>query len=338
MDVLTDKKLANYVTMRLGGPAEMVVAVHSEQDVAEAANYAKIQNWPLITLGIGSNIIFRDDGFKGLVIINRVPGFSLDRNNGWLLAGGGMDWDYVVAQSVEASLCGIESLSLIPGTAGAAPVNDIGAYGQEIKNSLISLRAYDVLDSRFVELANSDCDFRYRHSRFKDKEHGRFIICQIKLQLQEGAVGYRPPDYPALKDELQLQNIAQPTVGDVRKAVIQLRQAKLPDPAKIANSGSFFKNPLVSVATVRRLLADYPKMPYFPQTDGSHKLAAGWLIDQAGLKNFRENGMWVYDKQALVLVNESATKFNDLWLMTEHIIKTVNDKFGIMLETEPEII
>jgi UDP-N-acetylmuramate dehydrogenase len=338
MDILTDKKLANYVTMRLGGPAAVIVAVKSEQDIAKAVSFAKSQHLPIITLGSGSNIIFRDSGFHGLVIINKIPGLSLDQTSGLMQIGSGVIWNDVVQQAVSANLSGVEALALIPGTVGAAPVNNIGAYGQEIKDSLISLKAFDAESDQFVEITNTECDFSYRHSRFKNQEHGRFVICQINLQLCPTQAEYQPPNYPSLLSELKRQNIIHPTVCDVQQVVANIRRNRLPDPDRLASTGSFFKNPIANTATVSRLLKDYPAMPYFPLPDGIAKLAAGWLIEAAGLKNYRQSGIWVYDKQALVLINESARSFNDLWLMAEHIIKTVNEKFGVILETEPEII
>jgi UDP-N-acetylmuramate dehydrogenase len=192
--------------------------------------------------------------------------------------------------------------------------------------------------SKCVEIPNDQCGFSYRDSRFKTKEHGRFIISQITLQLQPTSVNYQAPNYPSLIKELSNRGVNTPQPKYVRQTVMAIRQEKLPDPARLANTGSFFKNPIVLPDMANKLLRAYPEMPHYPQTDGTEKLAGGWLIEQAGLKNYQQNGMWIYDKQALVLINESAKSFTDLWLMVEHIISTVNRKFGIILEPEPEII
>jgi UDP-N-acetylmuramate dehydrogenase len=323
--------------MKIGGPARYIIEICSEQDITDAVGFAEEKELPIITIGAGSNIIFKDDGFSGVVLLNKIPGLSIDAS-GIVKTGAGVNWTEVVSKAVQADLSGIEAMALIPGTAGASPVNNIGAYGQEIKDSLESLVAFDTLAKQFVELSNSDCDFSYRDSRFKTKEHGRFIISQITLKLNTDANNYQPPEYPALKLELERQNITKPTPKDVEKVVTAMRQAKLPNPAWLANTGSFFKNPTVSNETADELVKSYPDIPSYPQPDGTKKLAAAWLIDKAGLKNYRQNGIWVYDRQALVLVNESANSFNDLQKMQDLITNKVKEKFGVFLEVEPEII
>jgi len=324
--------------MKLGGPASYLAEVHSEQEVEETAKFAKDHNLPVITLGTGSNILFKDTGFSGLIIINKIPGLFIDRPSGIVQAGGGVNWNEVVSKSVDAGLYGIEALALIPGTAGATPVNNVGAYGQEIKDTLASLRAYDTSTNQFIELNNRDCDFSYRDSRFKTKEHGRFIICQITFTLKNNLAAYQPPDYPSLKIELNKLKINKPTPKDVETVISNMRRSKLPNPAWLANAGSFFKNPQVTQEVAKNLIETYPGLPAFDQPDGTKKLSAAWLIDKAGLKNHHQNGIWVYDQQALVLVNESATSFKDLQVMQDLIINTIKSKFGVILEPEPEII
>lgn len=338
MKFLTDKNLAHYATMSLGGPAKAIVEVNSEQDVVKAVEYAKSNHLKLITIGKGANIVFKDSEFDGLVILNRIPGIKLDSSKNTIHAGGGARWDDIVKTAIEANLCGIESLSAIPGTAGAAPVNNIGAYGQEISDTLESVQVYDVKYNEFVDISNKDCGFGYRSSCFKNKEHSRYIICSITLKLKPASNNYQVPDYPKLKDELAHQNTANSTPQDVRNVIIKFRYDRLPNPAKLPNTGSFFKNPIVSAGRLEELRKTYPNIPHYVQKNGQEKLAAGWLIEKVGLKGWRQNGMWVYEKQALVLVNESAKSFSDLWAMVEHITKTVNDKFGIQLKVEPEII
>lgn len=338
MDILPNKQLARYVTMRIGGPANTIIAIYSEQDIIKAVEYTKNKNMPLITIGAGSNIIFKDNGFDGIVLVNKIFGLEVDDSSSLVQAGSGVRLDEVVQKAVDANLCGIESLSGIPGTIGAAPVNNIGAFGQEIKNTLESVRAFDTTSNQFVEIPNDQCSFSYRDSRFKTKGHRRFIISQVTLKLKPAAADYQAPNYPSLLTEITKQGITNPTPRDIRRIVIAIRQEKLPDPVRLANSGSFFKNPVVQPDMVNKLLQTYPDMPHYPQTDGTEKLAAGWLIEQAGLKNYQQNGIWVYDKQTLVLINESARNFTDLWLMVEHVVNTVNQKFDIILEPEPEII
>ncbi len=336
MEVLENRQLKDYSSMRIGGPAKYVIQVNTEDEITEAVEFAHKNNLPIITLGDGTNVVFSDEGFSGVIIVNRLKGFTIEEN-GLVEIAGGENWDDLVEKTVTKDLIGVESLSLIPGTAGAAPVNNIGAYGQEIAETLVSVRAYDTQQNKFVEISNADCGFKYRVSRFKEEDHGRFVITKITLQLEKFTKNYKTPHYPALINELVSKNIANPTHKDVRKAVIAVRSAKLPDPKRIANCGSFFKNPLVSKETAGKLLAKYPDMPQYT-SDNSVKIAAGWLVENARLKNYRQNGIWVYDKQALVLVNESAENFADLKAMVNFIKQTVFEKYGIELQPEPELL
>lgn len=338
MKFLDDTQLAHYDTMRIGGPAAYIAVAETEQDILEAYNFTKAKNIKLQVIGAGSNIIFTDAGFDGLVLINKIPGLLIDQQTNQVRIGAGTLWHDAVVKTVESGLCGIEAMALIPGTCGGAPVNNIGAYGQELKDVLVNLTAFDTASGNFIVLDNSACHFSYRNSLFKSESYGRYIISSLTLQLKSITDAYMPPQYPSLQAELDKNNIIYPTPDQVMQAVINIRSAKLPDPALLANTGSFFKNPFDVSEHVTALLATYPDMPHYPQADGKEKLSAGWLIEQAGLKNHRQNGMWIYDKQALVLVNEQATSYADLEAMQATIIKAVYDKFGIALEPEPEIL
>ncbi len=337
LEFLPDTTLSHYDTMRIGGPAKAVAVIQTEQDIVEAVQFAKENNHKILVIGQGSNIIFGDAGFDGLVLINKIPGLLIDNQSGIVRAGAGTVWHDVVVQTVEAGLIGLEAMALIPGTTGATPINNVGAYGQEVKDTLVTVRAFDLQTETFVELANADCGFAYRTSRFKTTDYGRFIILSVTFQLNQKQDTYQAPNYPALQAKLAESDIYYPTPEDVMRNVILIRTAKLPDPAKLANTGSFFKNPFVSAELASKLLTNFPTMPNYPQPDGSYKLAAGWLIEQAGLKDMRLHGVWVYDKQALVLVNENARSFSDLWAMVTHIQQTVMQIYGVQLEPEPEI-
>ncbi len=327
-------QLSQFTTMRIGGPAKYLCTIKSEADLIEAIDFSKLNNLEILVIGKGSNIVFKDSGFDGLVIVNEIGGIEIDTANSTILAGSGEVWDVVVEKSVEKNLIGIESLSLIPGTTGGAPVNNIGAYGQEIKDTILSVRAYDLQQNEFVDLNNSDCEFRYRDSIFKSSQFGRYIIISVKLQLKPYEKDtYIAPTYQSLTDNLP----PNPTPKIVRETVIKVRTQKLPDPNLIANTGSFFKIPIVSNEVASKLLLKYPDMPVYDYKNDK-KISAGWLIENCGLKDFRQNGIWVYNKQALVLVNESSNSFKDLDLMIQKIQSAVNDKFGLMLEIEPEII
>lgn len=336
MEVLENQPLSKYVSMRLGGPARFVVHASTEQELTEAASFAKEHTLPLLALGDGTNVIFNDEGYDGVVVINGFKGISISET-GLVTAGSGENWDDLVERTVEAGLAGIEALSLVPGTVGGAPVNNIGAYGQEIRDTLVSVRAFDTQTNEFVTIPNNECAFEYRTSRFKAADHGRFIITEVTLQLHKTGDDYTAPGYQALLARLEKEQITHPTLQNVRNAIIAIRNQKLPDPKIIANSGSFFKNAIVDAETVEKIKAQYPDVPVYPY-EHKFKIPAGWLIETAGLKNSREHGIWVYDKQALVLVNETATSFTDLQAMADHITKTVYEKFGIELITEPELL
>lgn len=259
-------------------------------------------------------------------------------DSGKITVGAGENWDEIVEKTVSAGFIGIEAMSLIPGTVGATPVNNVGAYGQEIADTLVSVRAYDTAEDSFVDISNLDCHFAYRTSRFKADDYGRFIICSVTLQLLPYVASeYTVPEYPALLEELRKEAVETPTPLDVRNAVIKVRKSKLPDPNIVANVGSFFKNPIVEQSVANALQAAYPEMPIHKYGD-MYKLSAGWLIEHAGLKGERKFGILVSDKQALVLINESATTFAELTEMAEHIQKEVKQKFGVDLEPEPELL
>ena len=334
MEILKNQPLSSFTTMGLGGYTDFMCRVKNESDIIEAFTFAKNNSLPILTIGSGSNIIFSDDGYKGLVIINELTGLTI-KPNGYVEAKSGENWDKLVDTTVAQNLFGLESLSLIPGTVGGGPVNNIGAYGQEIKDVLFSIRAYDTNTQKFVELSNEECKFQYRNSIFKSSEHGRYIITQVNLQLSVLGNNYAPPNYPSLENELS--KFHEITPATVRHAVINVRKSKLPDPKVLPNTGSFFKNPIVSTEKAKDLKAKYPEMPQFV-TNQKVKIPAGWLIDNAGLKNHKKFGIWIYEKQALVLVNESAKSFADLQRMVDFIKSTITDKYGIDLDIEPEII
>jgi UDP-N-acetylmuramate dehydrogenase len=337
MNLLQDTSLTHYTTMHLGGPAKLIAEINTEQELSEAITYARANNLKFLVLGQGSNIVFGDAGFDGLILLMKIPGLLIDGFTGLVRVGAGTNWHEVVTRTVEAGLVGIEALAFIPGTCGATPVNNIGAYGQEIKNTLQSVHAYDTQTNMFVELSNADCQLSYRNSIFKGEQYGRYIISAVTFQLQFAGSDYEAPKYPALQAAMNSHDIYYPTAEDVMNTVIEMRNEKLPSPSRLPNTGSFFKNPLVSQEQLLQLQVASPDIPHFPQPDGREKLAAGWLIEAAGLKNFREDGIWVYDRQALVLVNEGATSFTSLQNMITKIQQAVFNKFAITLEPEPEI-
>jgi UDP-N-acetylmuramate dehydrogenase len=337
MEFLSDNQLAHYVTMRLGGPAKKIAIAKNEQNVVDIAKYAKSQKLPLITIGWGSNIIFDDHGYAGVVLINQIDGIEISKD-GEVIAGAGELTDKVVEQTIAAGLVGLEALSGIPGTIGAAPINNVGAYGQEIKDTLTKIRAYDITQEQFVDITKTDCRFGYRDSIFKSQAKNRYVITKVWLKLKKISSDYQAPAYPSLQTELAKRQLTQPTLKDIRQTILGLRNSKLPNPKDLASAGSFYKNPVVEQSKVKALLAKYPDMPHYPQPNGNEKLSAAWLIEAAGLKNYRQNGFWVYDKQPLVLVNESSNSFKDLSSISDYIVGKIKDNFDVTLQTEPEII
>ena len=336
MDIHTDIPLKNYVTMRLGGNARFMTDIHSSAEVAQIVQKAAAQNLHMYVLGGGSNTVVRDEGFDGLVLRNRIPGFEVvadTASDTTIKIGAGEDWDSVVKRTVDMNLIGIECLSAIPGTAGAAPVQNIGAYGQEVAETLISLEAYDIQDGQHVTLTNEQCGFSYRHSIFRGESAGRYIITTITLRLYKAAP--QPPFYRAVQDYLDTNNVTLYTAKALRDAVMAIRKDKLPDPKERPNNGSFFKNAIVEDWQLSDLRAKYPDVPSYDMPDGRFKVPTGWLIEQTGLKGQLLHGMRVHDKNALVLINESAASYADLAAARDEIIGAVRDMFRIIIEQEP---
>ena len=335
--VLEHVSLKLYSTMRLGGFARFVCDVTNEDELLEVLAFAKGHGVPHRVIGSGSNIIWRDEGYDGLLIVNKIDGFETHDDGLTITIGAGMKWDDAVARTVEMGLSGIEFLSLIPGTAGATPVQNVGAYGREIKDVFVRLRAYDTQDETFVTLDREACSFKYRSSRFKAEDNGRYVITAITLKLNRDSP--QPPFYDALQTYLDVQHITDYSPASIRDAVIAIRSSKLPDPAKVANNGSFFANPVIQTPRFEKLQSRYIDAKGWPYQDGV-KVAAGWLVEKAGFSDFHdeETGMATWSKQNLVLVNEHARSTEDLLKFKQKIVSAVKEKFGITLEQEPEIL
>ena len=325
--------IAKITTMRLGGNARYVITIENEEDVAEAYNFAEEKKLPVYVLGCGSNIIGRDGGFDGVILINKIKGMGEhtkeDEGAIQLYAYSGELLDDFVCYSTKLGYSGIEALSAVPGTVGAAPVQNVGAYGQDISQTLVSVRAYDTKKKEFVELEKDELDLSYRHSIFNSgKEIGRYFITRIIVEVKRGEL--QPPFYNSLQKYLDEHDIHEYSPETIRKAVRAVREAKLPDPEEIASSGSFFKN--VYLKTDKEIKA--AEAAGIPVWDGG-KIPSGWLIENAGLKGQVFHGMRVSDKASLVLINESAKNYADLDAARNEIIERVREKFGYTLEQEP---
>jgi UDP-N-acetylmuramate dehydrogenase len=341
MNISDNISLAEFSTMRLGGNAAHLVEIRTRQDVAEGLAWARQNLVPAIMIGGGSNIVWKDEGFPGLVMVNRIMGYEvqeIDESSIYITLGSGEPWDAVVERTVLAGYTGIEALSLIPGSAGATPVQNVSAYGQEISQTLTTVEAYDTQTSQFVTIPASDCGFAYRTSRFKTTDRGRFFITGLTLSLAKG--NPMPPFYGSVQAYFDEHNITDYTPNNLREAVIAIRSAKLPDPAVVHNTGSFFTNPIIPKNKFLTMNIDDATTPHWPVGNDAVKLSAAWLIDQAGFKDYHdpETGMATWPRQSLVLINEHAQSTAALLTFKQKIVDAVQAKFGITLEQEPELL
>ena len=341
MNIAENVSLASHSTMRLGGPARYLAEAGSDEEVAELVSWAKNHKLPFRMIGSGSNIVWRDEGFDGLIIVNQIAGrqiLSSNESSTTILLGGGEQWDSAVEWTVSQGLSGIEFLSLIPGTVGAAPVQNIGAYGAELATVLKEVGVYDTEQDCFESIPGNECSFRYRDSRFKTEDSGRFMITHIVIRLQK--TNPNPPFYEALQRYFDENGVTEYTPQSVRQAVIAVRSSKLPDWRQVANNGSFFTNPIIEQSHYDELKLKYPEIKGWTMPNGKVKLAAGWLVEQAGFRGVHDSqtGMATWDKQALVLVNEHARSTADLLAFRQKIIFTVDELFGVVLQQEPELL
>ncbi len=341
MNVLENVDLRLYSTMHLGGRARYLAEAHHDTDVKELIDWAKQKKIPFIIIGQGSNIVWRDEGFPGLIIANKIKGIEIlaeDEKSTTLRVGAGEIWDEVVAWSVNRSLSGIEFLSRIPGLAGAAPVQNIGAYGAELADVLTEVAVYDTQADTFETMLAEGCGFAYRTSRFKSRDKGRYVILSITLKLKKD--NPKPPFYESLQNYLTSQGISEYTPQTIREAVTAIRKIKLPDPSVVPNNGSFFTNPVIDKAKFEELRQKYPDIKSWPTKNGRIKLSAGWMLEKAGFKAIhdQQTGMATWQNSALVLINEHAQKTADLLVFKQKILDKVQQMFGITLEQEPELL
>ena len=297
-----------------------------------------LRGLPRLILGGGSNVLLTRD-FEGLVIRIDLPGVTpLDAADGCHLirVGAGENWHTTVETLLAAQRPGLENLALIPGTVGAAPVQNIGAYGLELAERFASLRAWNFDTQQLVEMTAADCDFGYRDSVFKRVPAGSLVVVDVTFALPQ--VWEPVTGYGEVAQELKARGVNRPTPRDVFDAVVAIRRRKLPDPAQIGNAGSFFKNPLVTRAQQQELLRHFPSLVSYPMAGGRFKLAAGWLIEAAGLKGATRGRAGVYEKQALVLVNRGGATGAEILALAHEVQQKVAAQFGVSLEPEPVIV
>lgn len=329
--------LLKYNTLALPSIAEYFCKVSSDNELQEALYWARQKNLPITLLGGGSNVVLARD-LAGLVIHIAIPGIELvsehDQTEKIIRVGAGEDWHQLVLYTLEQGWYGLENLSLIPGLSGAAPIQNIGAYGVELSDRFHSLEAIELSSGESIIMTLNDCQFGYRDSFFKQAGRDQYVITAVNLQLSTEA--NLCLEYPALQQYLETEKLASVTPKQVSDAVCAIRRSKLPDPAEIANAGSFFKNPVICSEQVEKLKQQYSQMVSYEQAGGRKKLAAGWLVEQAGWKGITRSGVGVHDGQALVLVNYHGTG-KDLLSLAGDIQASVLDKFGITLEIEPRV-
>jgi len=330
-----NKSLRSFNTFGIEAHAEQFIEITSVVQLRSVLK--KITN-PFYILGGGSNILLLND-LKGVVLKMSIPGIKIERDFKhavYLAAGAGVNWHQLVLYAVKNNLGGLENLSLIPGTVGASPMQNIGAYGVEIKDVFHRLEAVEIASGKLKIFRKKELNFGYRNSIFKNKLKGKYIITKVWFKLS------KPPhrlhlSYGAIKSVLAASNIKKPTIQDISKAVIKIRSEKLPDPKEIGNAGSFFKNPVIEKKLFAALLDQYPAIPHYPQPNGTIKLAAGWLIEQCGWKGKRVGDTGTHVRQALVLVNYGNAKGAQIYTLAQEIQESVRQKFKISLEMEVNI-
>nr|WP_322003806.1 UDP-N-acetylmuramate dehydrogenase [Marinobacter alexandrii] len=329
-------ELSERNTLRVAAVARYYLEVRDAEELSDALAWAERQELRTLILGGGSNLVF-DGDFDGLVVRVAMRGRRWEQasdQEATLVLGAGENWHEAVLYAAGAGYRGIENLALIPGTAGAAPVQNIGAYGVELCDTLVSVTALDRQSGNLVTLQREACEFAYRDSLFK-RSPGRYVITEIRLRLSRSKplqLGYRD-----LEEYLAETLASELTVMDVATAVMAIRRRKLPDPEMIPNAGSFFKNPVVPSADYQNLLVRYPDIVGYAQSS-TVKLAAAWLIDQCGWKGFRNQSVGVHNRQALVLINHSGGTGRDILELAAKIRASVQDKFGVELEMEPGVV
>jgi UDP-N-acetylmuramate dehydrogenase len=290
-----------------------------------------------LVLGAGSNILFTRN-VKGLLLkmdIRGIEEIKEDELHVYVRVGAGENWHSFVLYAIGRNWAGLENLSLIPGSVGASPIQNIGAYGVELKDVFYELEAYNRKDRKIYTFALNDCAFGYRDSFFKSGEKNRYIILNVTFILDK--IPVLNTSYGAIRAELEQMDIRTPSIRSVSQAVINIRRSKLPDPSEIANAGSFFKNPVVNQSLFLSLSKAFPDMPAYPHEEGSVKLAAGWLIEQCGWKGYRKGDAGVHQQQALVLVNYGHASGKEIFDLSEAVAASVKKKFGISLQREVNV-
>ncbi len=336
LNIHSQYSLKNLNTFRIDVSCKLFVEVNTEEELAWLFKQPETRDNKVLVLGGGSNMLFTQN-YDGLVIKISIKGITVkDFGEDFLVsAGGGEVWNDFVGYCVSNGYAGVENLTLIPGTVGASPIQNIGAYGVEIKDVLYNCTAFEISTGLFKTFTNAECEFAYRDSVFKSKLKGQYIITAVTYKLQVNAS--LKTHYGAINEELGRRGIVSTTIADVSHVVADIRVSKLPDPSTIGNAGSFFKNPIITQTQFDTLSQKFPNLPHYPANIDQVKLAAGWLIEQCGFKGMVVGNTGTWKNQALVLVNHGNATGTEVYEFSENIINTVQNKFGIRLEREVNI-
>lgn len=341
LSIHNDYHLDRLSTFGVRANARYYVKITHPAQVAELVLKRPFQENPRFILGGGSNVVFRQD-FNGLVIhmaIDYISIASIDPEYYYVEAGAGVNWHDFVLYAVQRGWAGVENLALIPGYVGGAPIQNIGAYGCEVSQSIERVNAYDFFQEEFVVFTNEECAFAYRDSIFKKPENrSRYAVTSVVFRLQRGSKPRLKLDYPALKDELHANKIYEPSIADVCNAVVAIRTRKLPDPYLLGNCGSFFKNPVLPAKEATAFRSKWPDAPHYPLDGGAIKVPAAFLIEQCGWKGKQLGPVGTYEKHALVLVNHGGATGPDVLRVAEAIEADVENTFDIVLEREVQLV
>tara|TARA_B100001939_G_scaffold328777_1_gene324400 strand:+ start:408 stop:1424 length:1017 start_codon:yes stop_codon:yes gene_type:complete len=338
MDIIKNKSLKSYNTFGVDYSSSFFTIINNLKDLDELYKHKLYKSQKKLILGGGSNILFTSN-YDGLVIKNEIKGIEIIKETSDIVEvqiGAGVNWHEFVIYAVNNKWGGIENMSLIPGNCGTAPMQNIGAYGVEIKDSFISLNAYEIDTGKIVSFDRKKCEFGYRDSVFKNSLKDQYIILNIRLRLQKKPTlntKYGEINYTLIKNK-----VSNPTIKDVSDAVIEIRTSKLPDPKKIGNAGSFFKNPIISKGHYKEIKMKFPEIVSYPVNEQKVKLAAGWLIEKAGWKGKNFGNFGVHKKQSLVLVNYNNANGREIFNLSQEILEDVFNKFQVKLEREVNIL
>lgn len=334
--LIENAPLGHRNTLRVDARARLLAEIRDASKLPELLTFPAVKDGPVLVLGEGSNLLFAGD-YSGTILAMATQGVQVEADGevARIAVAAGERWDDFVRWTLGQGYAGLENLILIPGTVGAAPIQNIGAYGTEVAEFIESVEAWDTREQKVVTLDQARCAFGYRDSLFK-REPGRHIVTAVRFALPRSRE--LRLDYAGIPEELARMGVAKPAPFHVAEAVIHLRTRKLPDPAVIGNAGSFFKNPIVDAATGEVLKRAHPELVAWPGKDGRWKLSAAWLIEAAGLKGYREGDAGISNRHALVLVNHGHATGPQLWALAQHVIATVIHRFDVQLEPEPVVI